>query len=125
MYLSGFFLLSGLLYGVAFLGNGPSSLRDIVAFRGFFTGIRRSVSKELLDETNLVGAISNIHVANGIQNCLFTGTFALAAWFALNRDIDKGDDLRKWDAFSYMERRANILFLVFLTIMTKNIENAI
>lgn len=115
----------------AFLHN-KTPLQRIVALRGLFGGLRRSISREFTDETNLIGAVSQIQSVSHNQTWLITGWIALMAFAYLNKKSESEKEIYmedqnfgKWLWFYEYERKARLMVIIFVSVITKNIDNAI
>jgi hypothetical protein len=110
----------------AFLHN-KTPLQRIVAARGFFGGLRRSISREFTDETNLIGAVSQFQSVSTLHPFILTTWIAILALAYINKNESEelDADFSKWLWFYDYERKARLIVVIFASVMTKNIDNAI
>jgi hypothetical protein len=113
----------------AFL-NYKTPLQRLAVMRGLVQGLKKSLSRELLDESNIVGALQLASQSNHINPVLFTGS--LGAWLLLRfnkmndlEDLSKERELSKWTYYDQVEKRIKVALFILAIVMTKNVENAI
>jgi len=106
-----------------------SSLQNILSVRAAVTALQRRISYELLDENNIVGTIEQIQENHHLDPILFSGIIFSSVWVMYNgfrfHSLSANPKIAKWNSFSLIEKRVNRFVLIFMLIMTKNIENAI
>ena len=113
----------------AFLHN-KTPLQRIVAMRGFFGGLKRSISREFTDENNLIGTVSQVHTISQIphiQPWVIISWFTFVAWAYCTKN-EISEDLKselRWASFYEYEKKARLMVIIFVSVMTKNIDNAI
>lgn len=106
-----------------------SPLQNILSTRAFIYAIQRRIFYEFLDTNNIVGALEQFQENHHIDPWIL-GSFTISsAWF-IYRGIDPRYDINdakiiKWSDYTVIEKRVNLFILVFMLIMTKNIENVI
>jgi len=113
----------------AFL-NYKTPLQRLAAMRGLVQGLKKSLSRELLDESNIVGALQLASQSNHINPVLFTGSLGAWLWFRFNKmndleDLSKERELSKWTYYDQVEKRIKVALFILAIVMTKNVENAI
>jgi hypothetical protein len=113
----------------AFL-NYKTPLQRLAAMRGLVQGLKKSLSRELLDESNIVGALQLASQSNHINPLLFGGS--LGAWLLVRfnkmNEVDSVYEdraLSKWTYYDHVEKRVKFALLILAIVMTKNVENAI
>jgi len=111
-----------------------SSLQNILSMRAAATVLQRRISYELLDENNIVGTLEQIQENHHLDPILFTGIICSSIWVVCNGyrfrsssppSLSVDPKIAKWESFAIIEKRVNRFVLIFMLIMTKNIENAI
>jgi hypothetical protein len=110
--------------------NFKTPLERLVAVRGLVHGLKKSISRELLDDMNFAGALQVASQSNHINPVLFTGGLGAWLWVYLykkNEDEDLDDDriLSKWTYYDVIGKRLKVVFFIVVAVMTKNVENAI
>jgi hypothetical protein len=121
--LTGLVILSG-LFGTLSFFDKRTPLHNLIQIRGAFSGLRRSISREILDESNLLTIVSHTNHFHVVDPLVFS-LFGFIYWFYIRPDIDKDSKIQDIHSFSEIERRMNIFTLVFMTLMLKNVENAV
>ena len=110
----------------AFL-NYKTPLQRLAAMRGLVQGLKKSISREILDESNIVGALQLASQSNHINPGLFTGSLGAWLWVRFNKREDLVEDhqLSKWTYYDQVEKRVKFALFILAIVMTKNVENAI
>lgn len=125
------YLAGGFLDRYSALLNFKTPLQRLVAVRGFVKGLKKSVSRELLDDMNFAGALQVATQSNHINPVLFTGGVSAWLWVYLNKknndDEDSADDriLGRWTYYDQIGKRLKVALFIIAAVMTKNVENAI
>lgn len=108
----------------AFL-NYKTPLQRLAAMRGLVQGLKKSLSRELLDETNIVGALQLASQSNHINPVLFTGSLGAWLWVRFYKTNSGDQQLSKWTYYDQVEKRVKVALFILAIVMTKNVENAI
>jgi len=125
------YLAGGFLDRYSALLNFKTPLQRLVAVRGFVKGLKKSVSRELLDDMNFTGALQVASQSNHINPVLFTGGLTAWLWVYLHKkngdDEDSSDDriLGRWAYYDQIGKRLKVALFIIAAVMTKNMENAI
>ena len=125
------YLAGGFLDRYSAFLNFKTPLERLVAVRGFVHGLKKSVSRELLDDMNFAGALQIASQSNHINPVLFTGGLTAWLWVYLYKKNDDHEDsvddriLGKWTYYDQIGKRLKFAFFIVAFIMTKNVENAI
>ena len=122
-FLKSLLFVSGVIGSLCFFGP-RSSLHNLIQVRGVFSGLRRSVSREILDGSNIITIISNTNHLHSFDPFVFT-IFGAIYWLWIRPDIHKDDKIQNLIPFYQIQRPIQISTIVFFTVMSKNIENAI
>lgn len=120
--LKGLFVISSLIGSFCFFGP-RSDLRNLIQIRGAFSGLRRSVSRELLDGSNLLTIAANANHLHSSDSFMFT-LFGVLYWFWIRPDIYKDDKIQDMAPFHQIQRSIYLSSMVFFTVVMKNAENA-
>jgi hypothetical protein len=122
-FLKGLLIVSGIIGSLCFFGP-RSNLQNLIQIRGAFSGLRRSVSRELLDGSNLLTLISSTNHLHSFDPFVFTaGGFMYLFW--IRPDIYKDDKMQNIIPFYNMQRLFRLSSVIFFTILCRNIENAV
>ena len=125
------YLAGGFLDRYSALLNFKTPLQRLVAVRGFVKGLKKSVSRELLDDMNFAGALQVVTQSNHINPVLFTGGLGAWLWVYLHKkngdDENSSDDriLGRWTYYDQIGKRLKVALFIIAAVMTKNVENAI
>lgn len=123
------YLATGFLDRYSAFLNYKTPLERLVAVRGLVHGLKKSISRELLDDMNFAGVLQVASQSNHINPVLFTGGLGAWLWVYLyknnNDDEDSVDDriLGKWTYYDVIGKRLKVAFFILATVMTKNVEN--
>jgi len=124
------YLAGGFLDRCSAFLNYKTPLQRLAVMRGLVQGLKKSLSRELLDESNIVGALQLASQSNHINPVLFTGSLGAWLWFRFNKmndleDLSKERELSKWTYYDQVEKRIKVALFILAIVMTKNVENAI
>ena len=124
------YLATGFLDRYSAFLNFKTPLERLVAVRGIVHGLKKSISRELLDDMNFAGVLQVASQSNHINPVLFTGGLGAWLWVYLykkNDDDDSCDDriLSKWTYYDVIGKRVKVAFFIIVAVMTKSVENAI
>jgi hypothetical protein len=124
------YLAGGFLDRYSAFLNFKTPLERLVAVRGLVHGLKKSISRELLDDMNFAGALQIASQSNHIDPVLFSGGLTAWLWVYLykkNEDEDLADDriLSKWTYYDVIGKRLKVVFFIVVAVMTKSVENAI
>ena len=125
------YLAGGFLNRYSAFLNFKTPLQRLVAVRGFVKSLKKSVSRELLDDMNFTGALQVASQSNHINPVLFTGGLGAWLWVYLHKknddDENSSDDriLGRWTYYDQIGKRLKVAFFILAAVMTKNVENAI
>jgi hypothetical protein len=124
------YLAGGFLDRCSAFLNYKTPLQRLAAMRGLVQGLKKSISRELLDESNIVGALQLASQSNHINPVLFTGSLGAWLWVRFNKmndleDLSKERELSKWTYYDQVEKRIKVALFILAIVMTKNVENAI
>jgi hypothetical protein len=125
------YLAGGFLDRYSAFLNFKTPLERLVAVRGLVHGLKKSISRELLDDMNFAGALQIASQSNHIDPVLFSGGLTAWLWVYLYKkngdEEDSADDriLGRWTYYDVIGKRLKVVFFVLAFIMTKNVENAI
>jgi len=125
------YLAGGFLDRYSAFLNFKTPLQRLVAVRGFVKGLKKSVSRELLDDMNFAGALQVASQSNHINPVLFTGGIGAWLWVYLhknnNDNEDSSDDriLGRWTYYDQIGKRLKVALFIIAAVITKNVENAI
>jgi hypothetical protein len=112
----------------AFLPNYNTPLQKIATNHIVVSSLRRKLSIELLDANNVIGFVG---ILPNTHSWLFlTGGITISTILIFSHIISQDVNQKriyayKTDKFRDIEKRVNLGALVFMLIMTKNIQNAI
>ena len=112
----------------AFLPNYNTPLQKIATNHIVVSSLRRKLSIELLDTNNVIGFVS---ILPNIHSWIFlTGGITVSSILIFSHIISQDVNQEriypyKTDNFREIEKKVNLGALVFMLIMTKNIQNAI
>jgi len=122
-FLKGLLIVSGVIGSLCFFGP-RSKLQNLIQIRGAFSGLRRSVSREILDGSNLLTIISSTNHLHSFDPFVFTvGGFMYLFW--IRHDIYKDDKIQNIIPFYTTQRVIRLSTVIFFTVLCRNIENAI
>jgi hypothetical protein len=124
------YLAGGFLDRCSAFLNYKTPLQRLAAMRGLVQGLKKSLSRELLDESNIVSALHLASQSNHINPVLFSGGLGAWLWFRFNKmndveDLSKEHELSKWTYYDQVEKRIKVVLFILAIVMTKNVENAI
>ena len=125
------YLAGGFLDRYSAFLNFKTPLQRLVAVRGFVKSLKKSVSRELLDDMNFTGALQVASQSNHINPVLFTGGLTAWLWVYLHKKNgdheDSSDDriLGRWTYYDQIGKRLKVALFILAAVMTKNVENAI
>jgi hypothetical protein len=122
-FLKGLFTISSVVGSLCFLGPG-SDLHNLIQVRGAFSGLRRTVSRELLDAPNILTIATNINHLQPSDPFVFT-LFGVIYWFWIRPDIDKDDKIQDMVPFRQIQRAIYLFTMVFFNVVMKNAEIAV
>jgi hypothetical protein len=100
-------------------------LQNIITTRAFVSALQRRLSYELLDANQLIVALEEFHHTHAIQPILFGSVVSLVSVLVFSGNREKNTRLTTWRDFVLIEKQFDRFLLIFLIIMSKNIENAI
>lgn len=116
----------------AFLPNYSTPLQKIATNHIVVSSLRRKLSLELLDANNVVGfvcTLPNIHSLLFLTSGITISTILIFSHIIsqdINQDINRDNSYAyKTERFRDIEKKVNLGALVFMLIMTKNIQNAV
>jgi hypothetical protein len=93
--------------------------------RGILSGVRQGVYDELSLHSNFVGLAIQAKDYHSTHPWILNAVISVTLWGVLTLSRDSPNKkIRAWKRFTLSERLAKIFVLVFLEIMTKNIEYA-
>jgi hypothetical protein len=122
-FLKGLLIVSGIIGSLCFFGP-RSNLQNLIQIRGAFSGLRRSLSREILDGSNLLTIISNTNHLHSFDPVMFTAG-GVMYWFWIRPDIYKDDKIQNIIPFYTTQRFFRVSSVIFFTILCRNIENAV
>jgi len=122
-FLKGCLAVSFILGSLCFFGP-RSDLHNLIKIRGVFSGLRRSVSHEILDGSNIIIIATSTNHLHSIDAFMFT-LFGMFYWFCIHPDIQKDDKIQALVPFYKIQRSIQLSTVIFYAVMSKNIENAI
>lgn len=121
--LKGFFVISSIIGSLCFFCP-RSDLRNLIQIRGAFSGLRRTVSRELLDGSNILMVVTNtnyLHTADAFMFAVFGSLY----WFWIRPNIDKDDKIQDMVPFHQIQRSIYLSTIVAFNVIFKNAENVI
>lgn len=125
------YLAGGFLDRYSAFLDFKTPLERLVAVRGLVHGLKKSISRELLDDMNFAGALQIASQSNHIDPVLFSGGLTAWLWVYLYKknsdDEDSADDriLSKWTYYDAIGKRLKVAFFIVVAVMTKSVENVI
>lgn len=100
-----------------------SELYQIMSSRAIFSSFQRRLSYEVLDSDNIIQLFERYQTLHSLDTFLAMSVGAsLISLFYWN---SASLPIRKWSEYSTFERRVNTFILVFMLIMTKNVEHVL
>ena len=112
-------LLGQLGFGLGFL----TPLKTIVVSKTIASSLQTFFSHELMDEKNVMGSVFLVHDIPSFVVLISFSSLCLLLYNNTNRlDTSK---VYKWKESKILDRRIRIFLAVFMTIMFKNIDNAV
>ena len=111
-------LLGQLGFGLGFL----TPLKTIVVSKTIASSLQTFVSNELMDEKNVIGSVFLVH---DIPSFVVLISFSSLCILLYNTNRPDTSKVYKWKESKILDRRLRIFLAVFMTIMFKNIDNAI
>lgn len=100
-----------------------SDLYQIMSSRAIFSSLQRRLSYEILDGDNFIELFEMLQTRHSVDTFLLfslgLSVVSLVYWNSSSLPI------RKWSEYSTIERRVNTFLLVFMWIMTKNVEHVL
>jgi len=121
-FLKGLLVISSIIGSLCFFGP-RLDLHNLIQVRGAFSGLRRTVSRELLDAPNLLTIATNANHLQPSDPFVFT-LFGVVYWFWIRPDIDKDDKIQDITTFHKIQRTIYLSSMVFFNIVMKNAEIA-
>jgi hypothetical protein len=104
---------------------GFSPLQNLVVSRGILSGLRQGVYSELSLQSNFIGLATQVKDYQSTHPWILNAAISLALWGLLTISRESPNTrIRAWKKFTLSERLAKIFVLVFLEVITKNIEYA-
>lgn len=122
-FLKGLLIASGIIGSLCFFGP-RSNLHNLIQIRGAFSGLRRSVSRELLDGSNVLTLISSTNHLHSFDPFVFT-VGGIMYWFWIRPDIHKDDKMQNIIPFYNTQRFFRVSSVILFSILCRNIENAV
>jgi hypothetical protein len=115
-----FFLLfiSNIGFTYCFIGN-ISQLRTIVSSTAVLSTISNKINKEIVSD-NFILQLSHTHYQ---VESFYLGLLATSLWSYYNYNINTR--LESIEMYSKSKKITNILFIVFMIIFNRDVENAI
>jgi len=106
--------------------RGFSPLHNLMVSRGIISGIRQGIYNEISIQSNIIGALVQARDYHAAHPWILNTTISILLWVVLLKTSNDhaNSRIRQWKRFSISERLAKIFVLVFLEVITKNIEYA-
>jgi hypothetical protein len=114
-------LLGQLGVGLGFL----TPLKTIVVSKTIASSLQTFVSNELMDEKNMMGSVFWIHDISSFDSFVVFATLSSLYMFVYHTNRPDTSKVYKWKESKILDRRIRIFLVVFMTVMFKNIDNAI
>jgi len=111
-------LLGQLGFGLGFL----TPLKTIVVSKTIASSLQTFFSNELMDEKNVIGSVFLVH---DIPSFVVLVSFSSLCILLYNTNGPDTSKMYKWKESKILDRRIRIFLAVFMTIMFKNIDNAV
>jgi hypothetical protein len=94
--------------------------------RGIISGIRQGLYNEVSIQSNIINMAVQARDYHSTHPWILNATISILLWWALLKASNDPVNyrIRRWKRFSLSERVAKIFVLVFLEVITKNIESA-
>jgi hypothetical protein len=106
--------------------QGFSPLHNLMVSRGIISGVRQGIYNEISVQSNIIGALVQPRDYHAAHPWILNTTISILLWVVLLKTSNDpaNSRIRSWKRFSLSERLAKIFVLVFLEVITKNIEYA-
>jgi hypothetical protein len=106
--------------------QGFSPLHNLMVSRGIISGIRQGIYNEISVQSNIIGMAVQVRDYHSTHPWILNASISIVLWWALLKTSNNpaNSRIRQWKRFSLSERLAKIFVLVFLEVITKNIEYA-
>jgi hypothetical protein len=106
--------------------HGFSPLHNLMVSRGIISGIRQGIYNEISVQSNIISTAVQARDYHSTHPWILNASVSIVLWWLLiNTSNDTANSrIRRWKRFSLSERLAKIFVLVFLEVITKNIEYA-
>jgi hypothetical protein len=111
-------LLGQLGLGLGFL----TPLKTIVVSKTIASSLQTFLSNELMDEKNMMGSVFLVH---DIPSFVVLVSFSSLCILLYNTNGQDTSKVYKWKESKILDRRIRIFLVVFMTVMFKNIDNAV
>ena len=111
-------LLGQLGLGLGFL----TPLKTIVVSKTIASSLQTFFSHELMDEKNMMGSVFLVH---DIPSFVVLVSFSSLCILLYNTNRTDTSKVYKWKESKILDRRIRIFLVVFMTVMFKNIDNAV
>ena len=106
-----------------FMPPPMSDLYQIMSSRAIFSSLQRRLSYEILDSDSVIELFERVQTRHSVDTfLLFSLGVSIVSLFYWN---SSSLPIRKWSEYSTIERRVNTFILVFMWIMTKNVEHVL
>ena len=112
--------VSNIGFTFGFIGN-ISQLRTIVSSTAVFSTISNKINKEIISD-NFILQLSHTHYH---VESFYLGLLATSIWSFYNYNYNINPRLESFEMYSKSKKIANILFIVFMIIFNRDVENAI
>ena len=108
------------------LCRGFSPLQNLMVSRGIISGIRQGLYNEVSVQSNIINIAVQAKDYHSTHPWILNATISILLWLALLKTSNDPVNyrIRRWKRFTLSERVTKIFVLVFLEVITKNIESA-
>jgi len=108
------------------LCRGFSPLQNLMVSRGIISGIRQGLYNEVSVQSNIINMAVQARDYHSTHPWILNATISILLWLALLKTSNDPVNyrIRRWKRFTLSERVTKIFVLVFLEVITKNIESA-
>jgi len=95
-----------------------------VISRGILSGLRQGIYNEISLQNNIIGSVVQLNGFHSTYPWVLNTSISIALWCVLLKTSGNPTNsrIRRWKRFSISERLSKIFVLVFLEVITKNIE---
>lgn len=112
--------ISNIGFSFCFIGN-ISHLRTIVSSTAVLSTISNKINKEIVND-NFILQLSHTHYQ---VESFYLGLIATSIWSYYNYNYNINTRLESIEMYSKSKRITNILFIMFMIIFNRDVENAI